>query len=141
MTVPQDSCDYHQRFCALRNTKTSLVFLGYCSFEVILRWHSLGRGQEIEPRSAIFYIALVAVILALGDLVVALRCFRERLVLAVAIISFVFILMKGVLPSWTAAVAVPAARVLLILWTIALSVTLSMVVSLLRRPQGDSRLQ
>jgi hypothetical protein len=141
MTVSQDSSDYHQRYCALRNRKASLIFFAYCLFEVLIRWHSLGRGQEIEPRSVIFYIAVVAVIAALGDLVVALKCFRERLVLAIAIVSFVFVLLKGVLHSLITAVGGTVGRVFLIVWIIAMLVSLSMVVSAYRGPNAAKRTQ
>jgi hypothetical protein len=141
MAISQETSDYHRRYCALRNRKASLIFFGYCSFEVILRLHTLGRGSQVEPKSVIFYIAVVALIVALGNLVVAFKCLRERLVLTIATVSFVFILMKGIFPSFANSGAVPAGRALLVLWTIALAVTLSMVVSAFRGPRQDDRAQ
>ena len=132
MPVSQQSSTYHSRFCALRHWKVALTFFLFCVLQVILRWRELGKPPQGEQQSVIFYVAVVAIIATLGQLVIALKCFRERVVLILAIVSGTFILVKALWPAQIAAVAVTSERALLTLWIVASAVSLSMLVSALR---------
>jgi len=136
MPISQRSSTYHARFCALRNWKIALTYFLFCALQVVLRWREFGNSPQGQQQSIIFYVAAVAVIAALGDLAMALKCFRERVVLILVIISFTFTLVKAFWRTHIAAVAVTSERALMILWIVASAMSLSMVVSALRRPGG-----
>jgi hypothetical protein len=128
---------YHARFCALENWKVSLIFFLFSALQVVLRWRAVGGSPRGQEQTVIFYVGVVAVIAALGDLVVALKCFRERVVLALTIVSLVFILVKASCPDVVAPVATASERAMLILWMIACAVSLSMLVSAFHAPRRD----
>lgn len=127
MRVSHSSSDYHSRFCALRNWKVSLIFFLFSALQVILRWRALGAAPQGQQRSVIFYVAVVAVIAALGDLMMALKCLRERVVLILAMASFTFILVKGLMPGLVIKVAITSGKGMLMLWIVASIVSLSML--------------
>ncbi len=132
MPVCQRSSTYHSRFCALRHWKVAMTFFLFCLLQVILRWRELGKPPQGEQQSVIFYVAVVAVIATLGQLVIEVKSFRERVVLVLVMVSFVFILVKGLWPARIEAVALISEEALLLLWVVASTVSLSMVVTALR---------
>lgn len=127
---------YHARFCALENWKVALVFFLFSTLQVVLRWRELGGTPRQHEQTVLFYVAVVGVIVALGDLAVVLKCFRERAVLALTILSLAFILVKGTWPDKIAPVAAASERAMLILWMIACAVSLSILVAAFRAPRG-----
>ena len=89
---------YHLRFCALRNVKTAVIFLLFCVLQAWMGWREIGETSVPVEHSMILYVAEIAVLAALVDFIVALKCLRERLVLGLATFSFLLELGGGIAP-------------------------------------------
>lgn len=129
----ENRSNYHSRLCALRNVKTAVIFLLFCVLQAWMGWREIGESVAPAGQSLIFYIAEIAVIAALVDFIVALKCLRERLVLGLAIFSFLLGLVGSLAPR--ALSAIPSASVKdlqFLLWLAASLVSVTLVYSAFR---------
>lgn len=85
------------------------------------------RPYVIEHEPMAYVVALVAVVIFLIQLLVSMKCTRERVALALAIGSFAFALVRPLLLPLSAAATSSVRFGLLLLWIAALLVSLSLL--------------
>jgi peptidoglycan/LPS O-acetylase OafA/YrhL len=127
--------DVHLRICANRRTKVSLLFVAFCVMETLLVWRPLV-NNETADRGTVFVLGLVVTIAVLIQMLRLFRCRRERIVLGLAIASFGASLISAIAPSFMLKFEPLVTRADLVLWIIAVVLSLSMLVSSLSRKPG-----
>jgi hypothetical protein len=133
---------YHSRYCALRNAGEAVGFVLVSATIAFLCWRDLGKALA-RPQGR--FVVLTGHLIALGllaQLFVFLRCFRERVLLGLGMGWLALGFVEDLLPRLLEPVA-PALRTLsLLIWVLAVGVSLSVFVSALRNgatgDDGDS---
>ena len=121
--------DAHARFCAVRNWKASLVFLLFSTFEGVLCWRELTAPLPAQRASTVTLLGYSFVVLLLVDVMLSLRCFRERIVLSLGILGFLKAILVGVAPGLIALDARTVREFSFLLWATASLISLSMFLS------------
>jgi hypothetical protein len=124
----ETALEVHTRYCANRKIRTALVFLGLCLMITVSSWRPL--VQRRADITLIWFVAEVAVVTILARLVTVLRCIRERMVLAIAIIQSLAAAAAAVAPTWIVPVAIR--RQSFASWIVASLISLTMVGSAVR---------
>lgn len=122
----------HARYCPVKNPRAALFLVGCFSLLVLLAWTDLHKPAEQKSLIELPFAALV--VAACANWMVAFRCFRERVVLGIVIVT----LTAGEITGLFSAInyrSVELIRFLnLILEGIGLLVSLSLLVSATRKP-------
>jgi hypothetical protein len=109
---------------------------GFCvafsALEVVLRWTAIRRPLAVEREPLLFLTGSIAVIAWLAWLAFSLTCLRERVLIALALVSFTMGALKVGLPGVVAAASPALILASLGLWIVALLVSLSMLRSAMR---------
>jgi hypothetical protein len=139
MAHKQTKEEVHAHFCAVRNWRTALLFAACCALLVIVSWKTTGKAPSKHSYFDIPFNVLT--ILILGRWPVVFRCFRERFVLGLVLVSQVKWLVSWFVP--TLGVAVLARQMFRVLWVLAFLMSLSMLVQSARNPyvepeEGDT---
>ncbi len=122
----------HAQYCTLRNRRTALVITALFVVEVYVSWRGLGRPSLKNSLIELpFYIAVFVIS---AKLFVIFRCFRERLVMGLATVAFVMGVASGYFPTDVSRFAPLASYGRLALWSLALLISLSMLVESARNP-------
>ena len=128
--------EFHALYCPLKNTKSALMFVACFSLVVLAGWRGLHKAPEHHSFVELAFAILVAAVLAKW-LVADFECFRERLVLGLAIVSLATGEVSGFLPAivWPYAQQVRSGE--LALWSFGLLVSLTMLVQSARNPKVE----
>lgn len=128
---------YHFRFCAVRNRRESLYFLFACLLLTLFGWRNLDKPYPGDQSLFILLFGHLIALALLAQLMVILKCFRERLVLGLIMSASAISLVRGLLPS----IAAPSTRLIretsFLLWALASLVSLTMFLSA-RKYKGTS---
>src|SRR5579863_1440085 len=128
----QSNEEYHRRYCALTNTRAALVLVLCLAVVVFVGWNGLGKPLQqvsvIELPLYIFVEALFVICL------VIFRCFRERLIMGLAMVSLVIGGASGFVPVRVGPFADLIKYGEFGLWTFALLISLSALITSARRP-------
>lgn len=119
----------HSRYCAARNKKTATVFLCISALEVAWHWGAISRALPRPPASMYVFVGLIAALVLMFDLMLSLRCFRERLVLGLGAASFLIALIEQMSPDLAASVLARAGQLILLLWVVAAFTSASLLLS------------
>jgi hypothetical protein len=127
------SNEYHFSFCALRNTREALYFVLFSTLMVFLTGRDL--GNPLGTRQSLFMLVFghLIVLVFLVRLFALLGCFRERLVLALAMAWLVIGLISGLPSKYLPASALLIRGASFLLWVVALAVSVSMLASARRK--------
>lgn len=136
MTQNRSNEELHARYCALRNPRSALVLVVCFSVLMFVSWRDLHKAPQprdfIELAFAIFLIAISA------NSLLIFKCFRERLVLVLAITSFV----AAEVSEFAPAIVRPFAGLVnsgdLALSGLALLVSLTMLIQSARNPHVET---
>lgn len=129
MTDSCGSVTAHSRYCAARNKKTAVVFFGFSALEVAWHWGAI-YGPLLQPRGSVFlFLGLIGAVVLMFDLMISLKCFRERLVLALGATSFLVVLIEQLTPGLTEATLVRTGQLILSLWVVATLASTSLLIS------------
>jgi hypothetical protein len=125
--------EFHELYCPVKNTKTALFLVAAFSVAALERWKGLHKSPKHPSYVVLLFLILVGAMLA--KQVVAFKCLRERLVLAVVIVSVAIGEVEGFLPSLFGRFTriVNSADLLLLL--LGLLVSLTMLIQSLRGPK------
>ncbi len=131
--TPNSNCllPYHGRFCALRHRTQALYFLLPCLALAVVSWRSLDRPFATQGLFTLVF-GHVTALMFLTYLMLLLKCFRERLVISLAMIQSLVGLLRGLFPGFTALSTSFTGWVCFLLWVLACVVSLSMLLSTLR---------
>lgn len=125
---------FHDHFCATRSAGVAAIFVGSCALVLVAGWRALGRSATVGAFTHIYTI--------LGGVfcLVIFRCVRERIVFGLWLLTparALFFAANPNLANWS----VFAYRVDLGASAIALAVSVSMLISALRRRNRPSLCQ
>jgi hypothetical protein len=123
------SGSYHSRFCAVRNKRESIYFLVACLLLTLYGWRNLGKAYPIGQSLFILLLGHLTALALLTQLMVVLKCFRERLVLGLIMATSAIGLIRGLLPSLTAAATPLVRESCFFLWAASSLVSLTMLLS------------
>jgi hypothetical protein len=123
-----DSNHPHLKVCANRRPWTAFAFVAFCAIESVLSWRPL-ITDGTSDHSIVLALGLVLVIAILGQLLRIFRCRRERAVLGLAIASFSIGLVSAAVPNVIRPFTHLLARADLVLWVLAVALSLSMLLS------------
>ncbi len=126
------SAPYHSRFCALRNKKEALGFVLVSMLIAFLSWRDL--GKPLINTQGLFTVLLghLTALAVLLQLFLLLRCFRERLVLGLGMTSLTIGLGEDLLPGVLEPATTALRALALLIWVVALGVSVSMFASALK---------
>ena len=137
--VTTPSANWHPRYCAARNWRTALGFLAVSVYGVCvpagrpLEGPLAGRGD-----SPVFLFLYLLAVVVLVRLLFILRCFRERLVLALGIsdvcLGFAALAVPRALAPWNGFVK----QVSTLAWILAGLVSVSLLVSSLQHHRAGA---
>ncbi len=130
---------YHSRFCPLRNKKAALYFVAVSVALTVLTWRDLGKPFSNGQGLYILLLGHLTALALLGKLFVLLKCLRERLTLALGIVSVVAGLVTGLVAGHA---SLPTGLIRggsFLLWVVASGISISMLFSSLRGKYGGSR--
>ena len=121
----------HSRGCANRYTMTALMFVAFCALGLVMSWGVLGQ-ENVHHNTSRFFGDLIAIVV-LAQVFTTFSCLRERLVLGLLLTRFGVGLVVKFVPALSSQVGDDLLkRATLVLWTLALLVSLSMLYSALR---------
>lgn len=127
----------HSLYCPLKSRK-SAVFIVVC-FSVVSFASWKGLDKPLESPNFIELLFAAVVVVALASWLVAFSCFRERLVLSLAIASILTGQITRLAPSVFSRHAETVKTAKLSLWLLALFVSLTMLTQSVRRSNVDPR--
>lgn len=134
---PNRSIAYHSRFCALRNKREALCFLLVCCTLAFLCWRDLHKGLPEGQGRLTLLLGHLTGLLLLAQLMLLFRCFRERAVLALAMIWFAVGLVQGLLPAVIEPAVAAVREASFLLWVVAAAISASMLASAVRASPRD----
>lgn len=133
-----DSESFHNRYCANRSVGTAQLFVAFCAIVLFAGWWA-ALGEPHPQESGAFFLFFQAYdLFVVGVLFAAFKCVRERVVLAVSLLGPARVLLFAAVPRLRGWAGV-ADRVALAAWAIALVISLSMLISALRRRNRPSQ--
>src|SRR5438552_13828624 len=121
----------HSRFCASRNVKVALLYVGFCGGCAFLSWrpsHALPSPDRLLP------FGLLVAIVILAQVAFAVKCIRERVVVGAIMASLASALVSEVAPGVVSPVAGLLRITDYLLWGLAIVISVSMLVSSIRLP-------
>jgi hypothetical protein len=128
---------YHERYCARTNPRASLVLVACLGVIVFTSWNALRKPLQQDSLVELPFYVFVAAILFKS--LVDFKCFRERLVAWLALVSLALGVTCGYFPI-TMAPFVHAIRQLKVaLWGVALIVGSSMLFASIQNSKVDSK--
>jgi len=132
MTRTQSNDEYHRRYCAISNARTALVLVLCLAAVVFVSWKGLRKPiQQVSVIELPLYILVAAIFVkCLG----VFRCFRERIIAGLAIASLSIGAIAGLVPVRVGPFSDLISYCKFGLWTLALLISLSMLMSSARRP-------
>jgi len=89
--------EIHARYCPVKNTKSALFLVAYFSLAAFENWKGLHKAPEHLDLARLSFVIIVLAMLAKA--LVNFTCFRERLVFALVIVSFVTGEVYGFFPA------------------------------------------
>jgi hypothetical protein len=119
--------EFHARNCAVRNTRTALLFVAFFTREVLVSWRTLDKPYH---RPSLIELPFFIVTVAIGvRWLLMFRCAVERLVLGLSLINFATGVVSAHVPSIGAG---PFSELIgtgkLSLWVFVLVVTIGMLI-------------
>ena len=89
--------EFHARNCAVRNTRTALLFVAFFTIEVLVSWRTLDKPYH---RPSIIELPFFIVTLAIGvRWLLMFTCVFERLVLGLSLINFAIGVFSAYIPT------------------------------------------
>jgi hypothetical protein len=122
----------HTRFCAAKNWRTALGLLLFSAVEAFICWTELAKPLADHRSSVVVLLGYGCAVFILIQIALPLRCYRERVVLALAIVSFLKAILVGLGPGLVAPGAHFARELSFLLWAAASLTSLSLLYSALR---------
>jgi hypothetical protein len=124
----------HERmYCAYTHWRIALSFATLCALEVFVTWKSLDKPVLRDGLFELSYYILLIVVCA-PMLMTVLRCFSERFVIGVGTLVLAKAVVSWFAPTFFNPVMGLVERAFLVLWAIALVMSLNMIVQAVRDP-------
>jgi hypothetical protein len=132
MTRTQSNEEYHQQYCIVKNARSALVLVLCLALVVFASWRALRTPmQEVRVIELPLYVLVAAIFV---KCLVIFRCFRERLIVGLAMVSLAIGGASGLFPVRVGPFADLIKYGKFGLWTVALLISLSALVDSARRP-------
>jgi len=128
--------EYHSRYCALRNKRTSVALVLVSLTLTVVSWRELGRPLSPSPGLFLLVLGHLTAIGMLVEFAMVLRCLRERLVVSLGIVELAIGLVRGLLPSLAAHFPLLIRVTSFCLWAAALGISLTMMGEAFAGPAG-----
>lgn len=122
---------FHDHFCATRSVVAAAIFVGSCALVLVAGWRELGRFPTVGAFTQVYLI------LGIGICLAVFKCVRERVVFGLWLLTPARVLLFAADPglaNWSGF----AYRVDLVASAFALVVSISMLISALRRRNRPS---
>jgi hypothetical protein len=132
MTRIQSNEEYHRRYCALTNTRAALVLVLCLAVIAFVSW--IGLRKPVQQVSVIELPLYIIVEILLVKCLIIFRCFRERLIVGLAMVSLAIGSSSGFIPARIGPLPELIKYGKFGLWTFALLISLSALVGSVRRP-------
>jgi hypothetical protein len=130
--ILSSSDEYHGRYCIITNPRAALELVLSLAVVVFVSWNGL--RKPILPISVIELVLYVLVAAIFVKCLVIFRCVRERLILGLALTSLAIGGASGLVPVGIGAFADLIKYGKFGLWTFALLISISALISSARRP-------
>ena len=132
MTLTLSKEKYHGQYCIITNPRTALVLVLSLALVVCVSWNGLRKPiQHIRVLELLLYVLVAAIFV---KCLVIFRCFRERLIVGLALTSLAIGGASGLVPVGGGAFADLIKYGKCGLWTFALLISISALISSARRP-------
>lgn len=132
MTGNQSNEYYHRRYCVVRNPRSALVLVFCLALVVLVSWNGLRKPmQQVSIIDLPLYVLVIAILVGC---LVNFSCFRERLIVGLAMASLVIGGISALVPVKVGPIDGLIKYGKFGLWTFALLISLSALIDSVRRP-------